>query len=89
MNLFCIFIIFCTNILFNGWICAGNRVFYLDDLYSVNIFLDHVPGSRSYFLNTNPAGTVNVKVLRDADGTITGMDYMTEEEVNRVFGNLS
>ena len=40
MNLFCIFIIFCTNILFNGWICAGNRVFYLDDLYSVNIFLD-------------------------------------------------
>ena len=70
-----------------GLSTVGKRHYYRGQ--SVNIFLDHVPGSRSYFLNTNPAGTVNVKVLRDADGTITGMDYMTEEEVNRFFGNLS
>lgn len=34
-----VIVLFGTNMLFNGWICAGNRVFYLDDLSSVNIFL--------------------------------------------------
>lgn len=69
-----------------GLSTAGKLHYYLGQ--PVNIFLDHVPGSRSYFLSTNPAGTVNVKVLRDANGTITGMDYMTKEEVNRFFGDL-
>lgn len=36
LNAFAIFVIFCINILFNGWICKGDRVFYLDDLYTVS-----------------------------------------------------
>lgn len=69
-----------------GLSTEGKRYYYQGQL--VNIFLDHVPGSRSYFLNMNPAGMVNVKVLREADGTITGMDYMRKEEADRFLGGL-
>ena len=31
-------IVFLANILFNGWICRGNRVFYLDDLACIESF---------------------------------------------------
>lgn len=44
INIYFVFIIsalvlFGTNLLFNGWIVAGNRVFYLDDLFTVNTFM--------------------------------------------------
>ncbi len=50
----------------------------------VNILLDHQPGSQFYFLNMNPAGTVNIKIIRGAEGQIESVDYMTEEEVDRL-----
>lgn len=40
INVFVIFVIFLTNILFNYWICAGTRVFYCDDLTVVTEFLN-------------------------------------------------
>ncbi len=51
---------------------------------SVNILLDHQAGSQVYFLNMNPDGTVNIKITRGADGQIESVDYMTEEEVDRL-----
>lgn len=69
-----------------GLSMEGKACYYQGQL--VNVFLDHMPGSRSYLLNINPAGTVNVKVLRDTDGSITGMDYMTKEEAERFLGGL-
>lgn len=33
----------------------------------------------------NPAGTVNVKIIRGENGQITGAAYMTEEEVKELF----
>ena len=35
-----VFVIFLINLLFNYWICAGNRVFYDDDLSCINNFLN-------------------------------------------------
>lgn len=35
-----LFVIFITNLLFNYWICAGNRVFYGDDLVVFSKFLN-------------------------------------------------
>lgn len=38
IHILCIFTIFVVNILFNGWICSGNRAFYLDDMYLIDAF---------------------------------------------------
>lgn len=38
INILCILAIFFVNIVFNGWICSGNRVFYRDDLYLLNSY---------------------------------------------------
>lgn len=39
LNLFTVFVIFCMNLLFNQWICEGNRVFYLDDLSCIDSYM--------------------------------------------------
>ncbi|MDE7245658.1 MAG: M56 family metallopeptidase [Oscillospiraceae bacterium] len=62
----------------------GKNYYYQNQL--VNILLDHQPDSSYYRLNMNPNGTVNVKILRDSAGTITGAAYMTDAEVNRLTG---
>ena len=53
----------------------------------VNIFLDIRPDKSFYTLDTNPAGTVNIKIMRDTDNEITGVAYMTDEEVVELLGD--
>lgn len=53
----------------------------------VNIFLDQRPDSAFYTLNINPLGAVNIKILRGADGEITGVAYMTEAETEELLGD--
>ena len=38
-------------------------------------------------MSINPAGTVNVKVLRGENGQITGVAYLSEEEFAELFGD--
>lgn len=47
-----------------------------------------MPNRSFYTLNMNPAGTVNVKIIRAQDGQITGVAYMTETEVEELLGEL-
>ena len=56
----------------------GKDFYYQGQL--VNIFLDQRPDKSVWTLNQNPAGTVNVKILRDAGGAITGAAYLTAAE---------
>ena len=52
----------------------------------VNIFLDIRKEGSFCTLNMNPAGTVNIKITRDANDDITGVAYMTEAEVDSIYG---
>lgn len=64
----------------------GKNCYYKGQL--VRIFLDiRMPNRSFYTLDMNPAGTVNIKILRSADGQITGVAYMTEAEVEELFGD--
>lgn len=66
---------------------SGKNYYYKGQL--VHIFLDiHKPDERFYTLNMNPAGTVNVKILREEDGKIIGAAYMTEAEVTELLGDM-
>lgn len=66
---------------------SGKNYYYKDQL--VHIFLDiHKPDERFYTLNMNPAGTVNVKILREEDGKIIGAVYMTDSEVTELLGDM-
>lgn len=62
---------------------SGKNYYYEGQL--VNIFLDiHTPDRSFYTLSINPAGTVNIKIVRAADGEITGAAYMTEAEAEEL-----
>lgn len=64
---------------------TGKNCYYKGQL--VHIFLDiHTPNQSFYTLDMNPAGTVNIKIVRSADGEITGVAYMSEAEVEELFG---
>lgn len=66
-----------------GVIQNGKKYYYEGQL--VNIFLDiHMPNRSFYTLSMNPAGTVNIKIIRAQDGQITGVAYMTEAEVKEL-----
>ena len=54
----------------------------------INIFLDIRKNGSLYTLNMNPAGTVNIKITRDANDDITGAAHMTEAEVIELFGDM-
>lgn len=70
-----------------GVIQKGKNYYYEEQL--VHIFLDiHKPDERFYTLNINPAGTVNVKILREEDGKIIGAAYMTDSEVTELLGDM-
>ncbi len=65
----------------------GKNYYYKEQL--IYIFLDiHKPDESFYTLNMNPAGTVNVKILRGEDGKIVGAAYMTEAEVTELLGDM-
>ena len=65
----------------------GRDYYYRGQL--VNIFLDIRANKSFYTLNMNPAGTVNIKIIRDADNKITGVSCMTETEVTELLGDMS
>ncbi len=65
----------------------GKDYYYQGQL--VNIFLDIRPNKSFYTLNMNPKGTVNIKIIRDADNKITSVAYMTEAEVTELLGDMS
>ncbi len=62
----------------------GKNYYYEEQL--VNIFLDKRPDSSYYTLNINPKGTVNIQIVRNTDGEITGVFYMTEKEAAKLLG---
>ena len=57
----------------------GKNYYYQGAL--VNIFLDTRPNKSFYTLNMDPAGTVNIKIIRDSNNEITGVAYLTEAEI--------
>ena len=64
----------------------GKNYYYEEQL--VNIFLDKRSDSSYYTLSINPKGTVNIQIVRNTDGEITGVFYMTEEETARLLGEI-
>ena len=64
----------------------GKDYYYQGQL--VNIFLDIRANESFYALNMNPKGTVNIKIVRDAENKITGVSYMTEAEVIERLGDM-
>ena len=65
----------------------GKNCYYEGQL--VNIFLDiRMPNQSFYTLDMNPAGTVNIRIIRAADGQVTGVAYMTEAEVEELLGDM-
>lgn len=65
----------------------GKNYYYEGQL--VNIFLDiHMPNRSFFTLDMNPAGTVNIRIVRSADGQVTGVTYMTETEVKELLGDM-
>ena len=54
----------------------------------VNIFLDIRKEGSFYTLNMNPKGTVNIKIVRDAENKITGVSHMTDAEVIELLGDM-
>ena len=61
----------------------GKNYYYQGQL--VNIFLDIRADKSFYTLDRNPAGCVNIRIIRDADDKISGVSYMTDEEAARLF----
>lgn len=68
-----------------GVTTKGKDYYYKGKL--VNVFLDMRPNKSFYTLNMNPAGTVNIKIVRGKDGKITGVSYLTEAEILELFGD--
>lgn len=50
----------------------------------VNVLLDQRPNSSFYRLSVNPEGSVNIRIIRNMEGEITGIALMTKEEVEEV-----
>lgn len=63
----------------------GKNYYYQGQL--VNIFLDIRANKSCYTLNMNPAGSINIKVIRDADDNIAGVSYMTEAEATELLND--
>ena len=62
----------------------GESIYYQGQL--IHVFLDQCPDSSVYTLDINPKGTVSLEIIRDKEGEITGVFYMTEEEVAELLG---
>ncbi len=64
----------------------GKDYYYQGQL--VNIFLDIRADRSFYTLDLNPAGTVNIKIIRDADNKILDVAYMTEAEAAELLEDI-
>lgn len=67
-----------------GVTASGGDYYYQGKL--VNVFLDQRANGSFNTLDMNPKGTVNVKILRDAEDKITGVAELTQAEVTELFG---
>ncbi len=68
-----------------GVTMEGRNYYYKGEL--VNIFLDlNRPDNSIITLNMNPKGTVNIKIVRNEKGAITGVAELTQEEIEDLFG---
>lgn len=66
-----------------GITVEGKNYYYQGQL--VNVFLDIRSNQSFYTLDRNPAGTVNIKIVRNAENKITGVAYMTDAEAASLF----
>lgn len=64
----------------------GKDYYYQGKL--VNIFLDIRKEGSLYVLDINPKGTVNIKIIRDADDKIAGAAYMTDAEAASLLDDM-
>ena len=69
-----------------GVTVSGKDYYYRGQL--VNVFLDLRPNKAFYTLNMNPKGTVNIKILRNAENAVTGVSYMTEAETMALLSDM-
>ena len=71
-----------------GIVEADGKLYYKGDL--VRVFLDRRPVSdgRCWRMHINPKGKVNIQVVRDKDRNITGVEYMTKEEMAELMGKM-
>ena len=65
----------------------GKNYYYQGQL--VNIFMDIRANASFYVLDMNPAGTVNIRINRDADNKIISVTYLTEAEVSELLGDMA
>ena len=65
----------------------GKNYYYQGQL--VNIFMDIRANQSFYVLDTNPAGTVNIRIIRDTNDKITGVAYMTEAEAAELLDDMA
>lgn len=70
----------------NGIEKDGNFYYYQGEL--IYIIKDQRPDSSVYMLNTDSKGTASIKVIRNAEGEVTGVSYMTEEEVEKALPKI-
>ena len=66
-----------------GVTVEGKNYYYQGQL--VNVFLDIRSNQSFYTLDRNPVGTVNIKIVRDAENKITGVVCMTDAEAANFF----
>ena len=64
----------------------GDFYYYQGEL--VYIIKNQYPDSSVYSLNTDSTGTISIKVTRNAEGEITSVTYMTEEEVAKALPRI-
>ena len=67
-----------------GVTTEGKSRYYQGKL--VHIFLDQRPNSSFYVLDRNPSGTINIKILRNETNEIVGVAYLSEAEIEELFG---
>lgn len=69
-----------------GVVAEGKDYYYRGQL--VNVFLDVRPNKSFYTLNMNPAGTVNIRIVRNGANEITGAVYMTGAEAAELLDDM-
>ena len=52
----------------------------------VNIFLDLQKDNSFYTLSMDPKGSLNIKIIRDGNGNVTGVEDLSEAEIADLFG---
>lgn len=67
-----------------GVTASGGDYYYQGKL--VNIFLDQRANGSFNTLDMNPKGTVNIRIVRNAEDKITGVAELTQAEVTELFG---